>query len=268
MSNQAVGRTISDITVSAETHGCFRSWAVSHAGSVRAYNEDAYVNRPDLGLWMVADGAGGHQSGEVASGAVAAALQSIPAGLPAREVLQEVRTRLDATHAQLRASASDRGPGVIMATTVVVLLVQEDHFACLWAGDSRAYLLRDGMMTPISRDHSLVQELVDSGAITAKQAETHPSANVITRAVGAVDTVLDIEKRTGRLQPRDRLLLCSDGLFKALPEARITALLAIDDGPTAERLVRAALGASASDNVTALTIDILPLGATLERSGF
>ena len=162
----------------------FRAWAVTHPGTVRDHNEDAYVNRPDLGLWAVADGAGGHDAGEVASGLIATALDSIPPELSAEETLTQVRMRMAATHAALRERAARQGNGMI-ASTVVVLIARHGHFACLWAGDSRAYLLRDGALARVTRDHSLVQELVDGGQITDAEAKNHPRANVITRAVGA-----------------------------------------------------------------------------------
>ena len=147
----------------------FRAWAVTHPGTVRDHNEDAYVNRPDLGLWAVADGAGGHDAGEVASGLIATALDSIPLELNAEETLTQVRMRMAATHAALRERAARQGNGMI-ASTVVVLIARHGHFACLWAGDSRAYLLRDGALARVSRDHSLVQELVDGGQITRLEA--------------------------------------------------------------------------------------------------
>ena len=235
--------------------GSFRSRAATHAGTANRLNEDAYVNRPDLGLWAVADGAGGHESGEVASAEVAGLLQTIDAGLSAAEMLVEVRSRLEAAHARLHAEASRHGDGVMVATTVVVLLARDDHFACLWAGDSRAYLLRDHTLTKITRDHSLVQALVESGTISEAEAIGHPQANVITRAVGADSDVLELEKRTGQLMAGDRLLLCSDGLSKTLPEERLAELLSGDDATGAARLVMAALTAQATDNITAVTID-------------
>ncbi len=243
--------------------GRFRSHAATHVGMVRRLNEDAFVNRPDLGIWAVADGAGGHQSGEVASAEVASALQGIDVGLSAGEVLVAVRHRLEGAHARLRAEADLRGAGVMLATTVVVLVARGDHFACLWAGDSRAYLLRGNALTQVTRDHSVVQDLLESGAITAADAEHHPHANIITRAVGAGEEVLDLEKRTGRLVAGDRLLLCSDGLCKTLPEARIGELLAGTDDASAERLVAAALQAQATDNVTAITVDYGAVGGIL-----
>jgi protein phosphatase/serine/threonine-protein phosphatase Stp1 len=235
--------------------GSFRSGAATHAGAANRLNEDAFVNRPDLGLWAVADGAGGHESGEVASAEVAGLLQSIDAGLSAAEMLLEVRSRLEAAHARLHAEASRHGDGAMVATTVVVLLARDDHFACLWAGDSRAYLLRDHTLTKITRDHSLVQALVESGTISEAEAIGHPQANVITRAVGADSDVLELEKRTGQLMAGDRLLLCSDGLSKTLPEEQLAELLSGDDATGAARLVMAALTAQATDNITAVTID-------------
>jgi protein phosphatase/serine/threonine-protein phosphatase Stp1 len=235
--------------------GSFRSGAATHAGAANRLNEDAFVNRPDLGLWAVADGAGGHESGEVASAEVAGLLQTIDAGLSAAEMLLEVRSRLEAAHARLHAEASRHGDGAMVATTVVVLLARDDHFACLWAGDSRAYLLRDHTLTKITRDHSLVQALVESGTISEAEAVRHPQANVITRAVGADSDVLELEKRTGQLMAGDRLLLCSDGLSKTLPEEQLAELLSGDDATGAARLVMAALTAQATDNITAVTID-------------
>ena len=104
----------------------FRAWAVTHPGTVRDHNEDAYVNRPDLGLWAVADGAGGHDAGEVASGLIATALDSIPLELNAEETLTQVRMRMAATHAALRERAARQGNGMI-ASTVVVLIARHGH---------------------------------------------------------------------------------------------------------------------------------------------
>ena len=232
-----------------------RSWATTHVGARRTHNEDTLVDRPDLGLWAVADGAGGHAAGEVASGMIAASLEAIPPGIGAAELLGQVRGRIAAAHAELRAEAERRGPDVTIASTVVVLVVREDHFACLWAGDSRAYLLRDGALLQISHDHSLVQELVDSGAIDAAAAERHPHANVITRAVGAAVEELTLDKVSDRLRPGDRFLLCSDGLNKTLSDADLAALLARagDVAPT-EALVAAALARQVTDNVTAVVV--------------
>jgi len=246
--------------------GQFRSWAATHAGTADRLNEDAYVNRPDLGLWAVADGAGGHEAGEVASAEVARLLQTIDAGLSGSEMLMAVRSRLEDAHAHLHAQAARLGGGAMIATTVVAVLARDDHFACLWAGDSRAYLLRGQVLTRITRDHTLVQALLDSGAITEAEAIDHPQANVITRAVGDGTDMLELDKRTGQLMTGDRLLLCSDGLSKSLPEERLAELLAGDQETGVERLIAAALAAQAIDNVTVVMIDFGPCdeAATVE----
>ncbi|MCF3948492.1 protein phosphatase 2C domain-containing protein [Acidiphilium sp. AL] len=235
-----------------------KSWAQTHVGTVRRHNEDAYLARPDLGLWAVADGAGGHQSGDLASGMIVAALDRLEPGLTAAELLARVRMAIAEVHAVLQAEAATRGPGAMIASTVVVLVLRDTHFACLWAGDSRAYLLRDGELTQISRDHSLVQALVDDGALSAEAAEHHPQANVITRAVGADHSVLELDKAIGETMPGDRFLLCSDGLSKTLPDAEIAALLGSPDGvPPTELLIAAALARHVNDNVTAVTVGVV-----------
>ena len=234
-----------------------RDWALTHAGTVRPHNEDALVCCPEAGLWAVADGAGGHQAGDVASSMIATALGGIPAALSAEEALSQVRLRLAVVHDALRdRAARDERADVLIASTVVVLLIRDGHFACLWAGDSRAYLLRDGALCAITRDHSLVQQLVDAGSLTAAEAEGHPHANVITRAVGAGEDLLNLDKVTGTVVPGDRFLLCSDGLTKALDEAAIAAGTAAAE--PADQLVEAALVAGARDNVTAVVIEIGP----------
>ncbi|HET6610194.1 MAG TPA: protein phosphatase 2C domain-containing protein [Rhodopila sp.] len=232
--------------------GRFVSWASTHVGTVRKHNEDSLVDRSDLGLWAVADGAGGHSRGDVASRMAAQALEGIPPNLSASDVLAEIRQRMQETNAALRASVA---PPQISATTVVVLIARGDHYACLWAGDSRAYLLRNGTMAQVTRDHSLVQEMVEAGAIRAEDAESHPNANVITRAVGSGDE-LDLDKITDRLLPGDRFLLCSDGLCKTLPDSLTAELLASSEDPS-EKLIQATLEHRGRDNVTAVVIDIL-----------
>ena len=222
---------------------------------MRPHNEDRLVDRPELGLWAVADGAGGHAAGEFASAAIADALEAMPAGLGASEMLAQVRLRIGEVHADLLAEAARRGPTTVIASTIVVLVARGDFFACLWAGDSRAYLLRDGTMRQISRDHSLVQELVDSGALRDEDREGHPHANVITRAVGADGEAFELDKLSGGLAAGDRFLLCSDGLCKTLPDAEIATLLAAPAGVSiTEVMVAAALARAVSDNVTALAI--------------
>ena len=182
------------------------------------------------------------------------ALGDIPPDLAAPETLNEIRSRIAAVHETLLAEAARRGPDVIIASTAVVLCVRGAHFACLWAGDSRAYRLSDGVLEQVTRDHSLVQELVDAGQLEASAAEGHPHANIVTRAVGAAtDTPFALDKVSDVLRPGERLLLCTDGLTKSVPETAIAALLRLDD--PAEELIAAALEREARDNVTAVVVE-------------
>jgi protein phosphatase/serine/threonine-protein phosphatase Stp1 len=237
--------------------GQVKYWALTDVGAVRKHNEDNMLSRPDLGLWVVADGAGGHDSGEVASGMIVAELDRLPRHLSGAELLSEVRITLSRVHEALRQEAASRGPHAMIASTFVSLILRDRHFACLWAGDSRAYLLRGGALSQISRDHSLVQELVDSGNLAAEDAEHHPHANVITRAVGADSETLELDKVIGQCEPGDRFLLCSDGLSKTLSDAELASLLAAPDGvPPPELLIAAALAHGVNDNVTAVVVEV------------
>jgi protein phosphatase/serine/threonine-protein phosphatase Stp1 len=230
---------------------------MTDVGAVRKHNEDNMLSRPDIGLWAVADGAGGHDSGEVASGMIVDELARLPAHLSSSELLSEVRLTLNRVHTALRAQAAQRGGHSMIASTFVALIIRDRHFACLWAGDSRAYLLRGGVLQQISRDHSLVQELVDGGNLAPEDAEHHPHANVITRAVGSDCETLELDKVIGQIEPGDRFLLCSDGLSKTLSDAEIASLLGAPDGvPPPELLVAAALAHRVNDNVTAVVVEV------------
>lgn len=231
-----------------------RAWAASHAGTTRPSNQDTFLIRDDVGLWAVADGAGGHGGGEIASAAVAEALSTLPAGLSAGELLGRVRLALQDANAALREQARALGPRAMLASTVVALLVRDGHFACLWAGDSRCYLWRHGVLSSITRDHSLVQELVDRGEITAEAAERHPQANVVTRAIGA-DDMLALDKVTGQVLPGDVFLLMSDGVTKALDPRMLADTLAAAEGQAlADALIALAMTRGSTDNVTALVV--------------
>jgi serine/threonine-protein phosphatase Stp1 len=143
----------------------------------------------------------------------------------------------------------------MMASTVVALILREDHFARLWAGDSRAYLERRGVVEPLTVDHSLVQDLLTAGAIGPEEARDHPDANVITRAIGAGEQDPDLDTRIGQAMTGDRFLLCSDGISKALPSTKLTDHLCA--GAAAKALVAASLEHGATDNVAAIVIDVL-----------
>ncbi|NNG03112.1 MAG: serine/threonine-protein phosphatase [Inquilinus sp.] len=236
----------------------FVSASVSEVGFVRKLNEDACLDRPDLGLWAVADGMGGHDSGDYASRLIVDLLGEMHVPHSAGELLSEVRARLDRCNAILRDKAAERGEDSIIASTVVTLLVFGEHFACIWAGDSRLYRLRGPEFLQVSRDHSHVQEMVDMGVLSESEAGSHPQSNVVTRAVGADDEVV-LDKMRDWLQANDVFLLCSDGLTGVVPDAAIAEILAQDDLDAAvQQLVDTALARGSRDNITAVAVRCLP----------
>jgi serine/threonine protein phosphatase Stp1 len=235
----------------------FCSSAASHPSAARRHNEDSYVNRPDLGLWAVADGVGGHQAGDLASRIVADAVEAIPAGLGAAELSAEVRLRVADAHRLMQLEAITRGPEASLVSTIVVLLARDDHYVCLWAGDSRAYLLRGRRLRQLTHDHSLLQELLDSGAITPAEVEHHPQRNIITRALGGTDESAELDEVNDQLRAGDRFLLCSDGLSKTVTDRDIVELMEAGGDPLAERLVAAAVDREADDDVTAIVVEAI-----------
>jgi serine/threonine protein phosphatase PrpC len=227
----------------------------SHVGHVRALNEDACLVRPDLGIWAVADGMGGHERGDYASSLIIGELGRVRRPGSARELLQSV----DETLARCNETLLERaGDGELSGSTIVALLVFEQNFAAIWAGDSRLYRLRGGALERLTHDHSYVQELVERGELMPEQTRHHPLANRITRAIGA-DRELHLDVIDGRLEPDDLFLLCSDGLTGMVDEAAIAAILAEGEPESvAERLVEAALAAGGSDNVSVIVVRNAP----------
>jgi serine/threonine protein phosphatase Stp1 len=237
---------------------CNRSAARTHVGAVRKRNEDAVLDRREIGLWAVADGAGGHQRGDYASERIIEALGEIAPPASAALLIDDVRARLGHVNRELLAKAADIGPGALICSTVTVVLIADARSCCLWAGDSRCYLLRAGGLRQISHDHSYVQDLVDRGEITPEAAADHPLANIVTNLLGAEDR-LTLEERWDQLVPGDTLLLCSDGLCRALADPDIAAILR--DHPVeaaADRLIESAVSRSAKDNVSVVVIAYLP----------
>lgn len=234
----------------------WRSVARTDAGLVRGRNEDSLVDRPAAGLWAVADGMGGHDRGEVASGRVREALERLDHGGDLEAGTAAARDALRTVHEGLRREVG--ADGRVAGSTVVALLAAGDRFACCWAGDSRLYRLRGGRLERLTRDHSLVEDLVAAGALTPRAARTHPLAHRITRAVGASDGALELEAAAGELAAGDLYLLCSDGLHGVLPDAAIALPLRAfaDLGRAADVLVEATRRAGAPDNVTLVLVAV------------
>jgi serine/threonine protein phosphatase PrpC len=222
---------------------------------VRELNEDAYLERPDLGLWLVADGMGGHFAGDVASQMVVSAMQELEPPKSMSHFVDMVERQLVETNTRLRDYA-EREETHTIGSTVVALLVRGEHAVCLWAGDSRMYRYRDGRLEQISQDHALVEELVERGVLTPEQAIDHPHGNLVTRAVGAADQLfLDVEIIS--IQAGDVFILCSDGLEKEVAEEEMSGMLAdCDANRLSHALLERALAYGARDNVTVITVGI------------
>lgn len=255
------------------------AWAVSSdPGLRRSSNEDSYCSRPDLGLYMVADGMGGHVAGEVASRVAVEAIEVFiqeTAGadknrtwpFPFEPDLSLEANRLKAAFklANRRIASAIAGSSDLrgMATTASALLAGREGACVAHVGDSRVYVLRAGALEQITHDHSWVEEQVRAGTMTALAARQHPWRNVVTRALsGGEDPEVDVvEIRPAR---PERYLLCSDGLFAVVPDDRIAAILADRDAPLEAicgRLIEAANAAGGPDNITALVLDVTEVDA-------
>jgi len=232
-----------------------RSAARTHVGTVRRRNEDAVLERVEIGLWAVADGAGGHQRGDYASSRIIAALRHVNPALSGPSLVEEVKGSLAEVNQEVRAKAATIGSNALIGSTVAVLLIWDDQSCCLWAGDSRLYRMRAGRLHQLSRDQSHVQDLVDRGEILPEAAAAHPMSNIVTNLIGAFDQLV-LEERRDRLQPGDILLLCSDGLSSALRDAEMAHILTGSPlAAAADRLIEQALDQGARDNVSAVVVE-------------
>lgn len=227
------------------------SGARTHEGRVRDHNEDSFVTAEQRGLWAVADGMGGHEGGEWASAKIVEKLgeAELPADFDAACAM--VADAVRAANRSIIVEARKRGKQ--MGSTVVTLLVRDERYAVLWVGDSRAYLLRDGELKQLSRDHSQVQEMVARGIMSPEDAIGHPMGHILSRAVGVRDEV-EVDCVTGEVLPGDIFLLCSDGLHGYVPEADIARLLRGDPERASEELVELTLTNGAPDNVTVIAV--------------
>ncbi|EJK98952.1 MULTISPECIES: PP2C family serine/threonine-protein phosphatase [Pseudomonas] len=233
----------------------FKSASKSHVGMVRQVNEDACLDLPENGLWVVADGMGGHAAGDYVSSLIVDSLRSIAAGRSLDEYVAALQSDLLRVNAAVREETANRGV-TMMGSTVVVLATRDLRGMCLWAGDSRLYRLRDGVLEGISRDHSYVQDLQDSGLLSEAEARVHPRANIVTRAIG-VEAQLNLALVELLLVPGDSYLLCSDGLNKTVEDEEIREVLSHDEpGEIASSLVSLGLMRGAPDNITVVVVKV------------
>ena len=250
------------------------TWAVrSDPGLKRTSNEDSYSTRPDVGLFVVADGMGGHVAGEVASRVAVEAIEAFiqetagadknrtwPFPFDPKVSLEANRLRaaFRLANRKIASAIADSQDLRGMATTASAVLLGPQGASVAHVGDSRVYVLRDGKLEQITHDHSWVEEQVRAGTLSPTAARQHPWRNVVTRALsGGEDPEVDVTEVSPR--PGDRYLLCSDGLFTVVPDNRIAELVGDMKAPLdaiALALIAAANEAGGPDNITALILQI------------
>ncbi len=242
---------------STGTQQLTRPWWFSSArtnvGHVRRANEDAFLDAREQGLWVVADGMGGHSRGDWASQSIIETLHDFTASKNAERDLDEIIQRLDAANRQCRSESAGQGT---MGSTVAALYIFGTEAYVIWAGDSRIYRYREPDFVQLTDDHSLVQELYRLGELEDDDLDNHPSSNVITRAVGVHDS-LETQVRKISVQPGDRYLLCSDGLFKDVAPDELKERM-IQSGPdqALDAMMSLALRRGGTDNITAIVVQI------------
>jgi protein phosphatase len=240
------------------------SFSATHTGRQRRHNEDNYYAAAPV--FVIADGMGGAQAGEVASEMLVKAFKSglPPDGSPEEKLAAVIRGANERIHESAHADRERAG----MGTTVAAAYVDDGEVSIAHVGDARAYLFRDGELTPLTRDHTLVQVLIDQGRLTTEEAAVHPQRSIITRAVGP-EAQVDVETQTFTAQSGDVVLLCSDGLTSMVDEAKIAELLRESSGlkEAGRKLIDAANAAGGRDNITVILFRLDEDGDTVADAG-
>ena len=235
----------------------FNSYGMSHVGNVRVLNEDAFLERTEIGLWVVADGMGGHDSGEMASNMIVNDLKKIHEGLKLNRIVDDIEDKLINVNRKLIEKSNQSKRKTTIGSTAVIMVAYENYCVYLWVGDSRLYRLKNNSIKQLTRDHSQIQIYLENGLIDEEEAAVHPHRNMITRAVGAMEELyVDIDIQM--ISKGDRYLLCSDGLNRHIKDNEIETIL--NEGESAEKtcntLINTVLDRGAEDNVTAVIVDV------------
>ena len=235
-----------------------RSGSATHVGQVRSNNQDSFLVLADADLYGVADGMGGHNGGEVASAMAVENLQEHAGAATLENLKQAARIGNRAIFEKAGAEPELHGMGTTLCAVRVVPGPEGDEIAWINVGDSRVYLFRDDNLIQLSRDHSLVEDLLRDGQLTEDEAKVHPKRNIITRALG-IDVDVDVDGSTVIPFNGDRFLLCSDGLFGEVSADQISSVLRRLSDPTeaAEELVRLANEAGGRDNITVVIVEVV-----------
>lgn len=225
--------------------------AATHAGCVRSENEDSYSSSSQSGVWLVADGMGGHLHGSFASAAIVGAVGQADYPDDFAGACEAVTAALERANADILAEAAKAGGQI--GSTFVALVLRDRRYGVLWTGDSRAYVYRGDRLTRLTHDHTQVDDMLERGLITPDEARNHPMRHVLSRAVGVVED-LDIETAEGSVATRDLFILCSDGLHGVLDDDEIAGILGAKGYGACEDLIAACLERGAPDNVTVLLV--------------
>lgn len=232
----------------------FASTEVTHAGSVREVNEDSVLSKKESGLWVVADGMGGYEAGDVASKMLVDALDEITLGDSIVSNIENIEQTVLDVNQKIIEHSNLVFEGRVFGSTVVLVYLYENLGFVFWAGDSRLYRLRDNVLNKITRDHSQLQEMLDSNLLLPEEIENYPDHNIITRAVGAEETLM-LDFLVFNIKEDDKFLLCSDGLYNSVNDNQVQLIL--NNGSihlNSKQLIETALENGASDNVSFILI--------------
>lgn len=248
------------MTRTMRAFGC----GITHVGRVRAVNEDSMTLDDAQGFWVVADGMGGHSHGQWASQTIVGAFKELSNATDFDELVNNAAAAIHTANSIIFQESSERG--LKAGSTVVVLCIREGRFACIWAGDSRIYLLRKGSLIQVTKDHTQVRAMVTAGLLTEEDAIDHPLSHVLSRAVGA-EAELELDAIEDEIEPGDVFLLCSDGLSGLIKDNELEAVLKSGRlEVTAEQLLQTTLERGAPDNVTVIGVRVEE--ATAVQSSF
>jgi protein phosphatase len=234
----------------------FQTGAATHVGKVRQRNEDDYLVRPEAGIWAIADGMGGHVAGDLASHIIVESLRLIESPTSVADLREKCEQRVAVANLRLKQIGQERG-GVIVGATIALLLAYGHSYACLWAGDSRIYVVRGGRIVQLSQDHTEVEELLAKGAITREEARNWTAANALTRAIGVIEEA-ELEMTHGSMESGDVFVICSDGLTRHVADEEILHCVGADVQEVCNRLIALTLSRGATDNVTVIVVRFQP----------
>jgi len=232
----------------------FSATEMTHVGTVREVNEDAVLSRSATQLWVVADGMGGYEAGDVASNMLVEALKNVELNNSLASNIDELETAVINVNQKIIEYSNTVLDGRVFGSTVVLIYVYEDIGFVLWAGDSRLYRLKNRKLIRLTHDHSQLQEMLDSNLLMEHEIDDYPDSNIITRAVGAEEK-LRLDFFTFKIEEDDKFLLCSDGLYNAVADEVIESLL--NSGSinlNSKQLIDTALENGANDNISFIVI--------------